>query len=210
MISDGGSSTDTWRWDNPKNRTSPYWTGVFMIVDSDYAGYQDMDEQLITHSIDCTNMSDVKLRFKHDFYYYADEIGDVDINVNDAGWQNVARYQYVNDAGLKEFSLSGFGADGAANVRIRWHYYNAYWDWYWGIDDVQIVAVVTGGMTSVGDFDRDCDVDYDDLGLFTSAWLSESESPNWNYRCDVSQPPDGHIDLLDFSIFALDWISGVN
>lgn len=209
-ISDGGSSTDTWNSDNPAGRSSSgNWTGVFMIVDSDWAGYEDMDEQLITHSIDCTNLSDVKLRFKHDFYYNSYEIGDVDIRVNGGVWQNLARYEGADYYGLVEFSLSSFGADGAADVQIRWHYYNAYYEWYWGIDDVQIIAVVTGDTLSVGDFERDCDVDNYDLDVFASAWLSGPEDPSFNPDCDISQPADGFIDLLDFSVFAGDWLSGV-
>ncbi|HEY5505228.1 MAG TPA: Ig-like domain-containing protein, partial [Sedimentisphaerales bacterium] len=139
-IVDGGSSSDTWRSDNPGGRSSPYWTGVFMIVDSDYAGTVDMDEQLITQSIDCTDLSGVKLRFKHDFLYDYKEIGDVDVRVNGGVWRKMARYQNADYAGLVELDLSGFGADGNPNVQIRWHYYNANDDWYWGIDDVAIIA----------------------------------------------------------------------
>ncbi len=67
-IVDGGTSSDTWTHTNPAGRFSSYWTGTFMIVDSDYAGTVDMNEQLITHSIDCSNLVDVTLKFKHDFY----------------------------------------------------------------------------------------------------------------------------------------------
>jgi hypothetical protein len=139
-IVDGGGSSDTWRSDNPGGWSSPYWTGVFMIVDSDYAGQVDMDEQLITQSIDCTNLSGVKLRFKHDFSYDYKEIGDVDIRVNGGVWRKMARYQKADYSGLVELNLSSFGADGNPNVQIRWHYYNANYGWYWGIDDVEIIA----------------------------------------------------------------------
>ena len=140
-IVDGGGSSDTWRSDNPGDHISSYWTGVFMIVDSGYAGYVDMDEQLITQDIDCTRMADVKLRFKHTFYHLSDEIGDVDIRVNGGQWQKVARYRRASYyGGLVELALSDFGADGDPDVQIRWHYYNADHDCYWGIDDVQIIA----------------------------------------------------------------------
>lgn len=139
-IVDGGGSSDTWQSDNPLGWSSPYWTGVFMIVDSDYAGPVDMDEQLITQSIDCTNLSGVKLRFKHDFLYDTKEIGDVDVRINGGVWRNVKRYQKTYYAGPVELALSGFGADGDPNVQIRWHYYKANYAWYWGIDDVEITA----------------------------------------------------------------------
>jgi hypothetical protein len=139
-IVNGGSSTDTWRSDNPGNQTSPYWTGTFMIVDSDYAGHVNMEEQLITHSIDCTNWTDVKLKFKHDFVYAYTEVGDVDVRVNGGVWRKVAGYRRDDYSGLVELALSDFWVDGNPDVQIRWHYYNAYYDWYWGIDDVQIIA----------------------------------------------------------------------
>lgn len=135
-----GSSTDTWRSDNPGGRSSANWTGVFMIVDSDYAWLVNMDEQLITQSIDCTRKTDVKLEFNHEFYHYSNEIGDVDVRVDGGRWQNMVRYQGADYGGSVELSLSDFGANGSSDVQIRWHYYKANYDYYWGIDDVQIIA----------------------------------------------------------------------
>jgi hypothetical protein len=145
LIANGGtgipSDGNTWRFDNPGYWTSAYWTGTFAIVDSDYAGVGvKMDEQLITQTIDCTNLTGVKLRFKQDFKHYGAEIGDVDVRVNGGTWRNVKKYHGADFAGLVELALSSFGADGSSSVQIRWHYYNANYDWYWGIDDVQIIA----------------------------------------------------------------------
>jgi hypothetical protein len=208
-IIDGGSSTDTWRSDNPMGRSSSYWTGIFMIVDSNYAGPVDMNEQLITQSIDCTNLTGVKLRFKHYFRHYASEIGDVDIRVNGGAWQNAARYQGADYSGLVELDLSGFGADGAAGVQIRWHYYNANYDWYWGVDDVQIIATHVVNVP-IGDFNFDCKVDYYDFAIFANAWLSSTGQANWNSACDIAGTQLGIIDLLDFAVFAQNWLVDVN
>jgi len=208
-IIDGGGSTDTWRSDNPGGRTSSYWTGTFMIVDSNYAGSVDMNEQLITQNIDCTNLTGVTLRFKHDFEYYAVEIGDVDIRVNGGAWQNMARYEGANYAGLVELNLSGFGADGTAGAQIRWHYYNANYDWYWGVDDVQIIATRVLNVP-IGDFNLVCEVDYYDLAIFADAWLSSTDQTNWNSACDIAGTRLGIIDLLDFAVFAQNWLVDVN
>ncbi len=208
-IIDGGDTTDTWRSDNPMERSSSSWTGTFMIVDSDYAGSVDMNEQLITKNINCTGFTGVKLRFKHDFKYYASEIGDVDIKVNSGAWQNLARYQAANYSGLVELNLSGFGADGAAGVQIRWHYYNVNWDWYWGVDDVQIIATPVVAAI-IGDFNFDCEVDYGDFAIFADAWLSSTGGTNWNSVCDIAGTRLGLIDLLDFAVFAQNWLVDVN
>lgn len=139
-IINGGDPADTWNSDNADNHTSPYWTDQFMIVDSNYAGYVSMDEQLITHSIDCTNWTGVTLNFKHDFWYYLTQTGDVDVRINGGVWKKVARYRRNDYSGQVELPLSSFLADGDPNVQVRWHYYNAFWDGWWGIDEVKITA----------------------------------------------------------------------
>jgi len=207
-IVDGGSSTDTWRSDNPRHRSSAYWTGVFMIVDSRYAGMVNMDEQLITKRIDCTGLIGITLRFKHYFCHAASEIGDVDIRVNGGTWQNMVRYQGADYQGLVELGLSDFAADGDPNVQIRWHYYNANYDWYWGIDDVQIIATAVSQLSLVGDFDSDCDVDFDDLAIFANAWLSNPSSTNWNAACNIGTVSDSIINFEDFAVFAGNWMIG--
>jgi hypothetical protein len=207
-IVDGGSSSDTWRSDNPWQRTNSNWTGVFMIVDSRYAGAAvDMNEQLITHSIDCSNLTSIKLRFKHYFRRWSSEIGDVDVRVNGGVWQNAARYQGSNSSGLVEIDLSGFGANGGPNVQVRWHYYNANYAYYWGIDDVQIIASIAN-QKPAGDLNYDCGVDFDDLVIFVSAWLSGPGQPNWNPLCDIAEPNDIFVNEFDFAALAGDWMTG--
>jgi hypothetical protein len=205
-IVDGFDDGKTWMSENPKARTSPgNWTGVFMLVDSDWAGFVDMNEQLITQTFDCSNLSNVKLRFKHYFRYYPwlrDEIGDVDVRVDFGQWQNVARYEGASFEGPVELDISSI-ADGEPNVQIRWHYYDANWDWYWGIDDVQIEAEAVFGKIA-GDFEFDCDVDFADFALFASAWLSIEGDENWNWICDISE--DGAIDFVDLCFFIENWL----
>jgi len=139
-IIDGYSDGQTWTSTNPGNRSSSNWTGTFLIVDSDSAGTVDMDEELITHTIDCSDYVSVWLRFNHEFGYYEDEICDVDVRVSSGYWQNVMRYQGANASGQVELDLSSI-AGGQPDVQIRWRYYNANYELYWGIDDVEICGV---------------------------------------------------------------------
>jgi len=134
--------TDGWSWtsSNPEDRSNSNWTGTFMIVDSDFAGYVDMDEQLITPKINCSAYSNVMLKFKHYFRQNVSEICDVDVRIGEGSWQNVARCQGADASGLVELDLSPI-ADGQSDVQIRWHYYDANYDYYWGIDDVEIWAL---------------------------------------------------------------------
>ena len=208
----GGSSPDTWGPTTEYgNRSSDYWTGLFMIVDSDNAGYNTMDEQLISHSIDCSNHREVNLKFNHYFEYYTgseDEIGDVDIRIDGGSWQNVIRFQGQDAEGVVEVSLSGFGADGASDVQLRWHYYDAYREYWWGIDDVEISGTSNPEQLP-GDFEPDCDVDMDDLDVLVSAWLSTPGGDGWNASVDIYETGGDIIDFMDFAAFAEYWLTGV-
>lgn len=146
-IVDGGSDGKTWNSTNPGGWGVTKWptawvnayvavpSGKFMIVDSDYAGSINMDEQLITHSIDCRGFENIIVEFRHWFFRYSTEICDVDIRVNAGAWQNIARYQNASAYGLMRLNVNAI-ANGQSNVQVRWHYYNANYEWFWGIDDV--------------------------------------------------------------------------
>lgn len=209
-VMDGGSSADSWslttEWGD---RTSPYWTGTFVIADSDWAGYGVvMDEDLVTCGIDCSAYRNVTLKFNHYFKYSLynwDEICDVDVRVDGGDWENIARYEGQNAEGLVELPLSPFGADGDPNVQIRWHYYNALWEYWWGIDDVQITGVLTDEGIP-GDFEPDCDVDFYDFGIFASAWLSGPSDGNWNPDCDIYETAGPVIDIQDLAVFVENWL----
>ncbi len=58
------------------------------------------------------------------------------------------------------------------------------------------------------DFDRSESVDYIDLSILVQAWLSQPGDGNWDGRCDISHPADDIINLLDFTVFARQWLAG--
>ncbi len=50
-------------------------------------------------------------------------------------------------------------------------------------------------------------VNFLDLTAFVAAWLTNSESLNWNPRADLApQPLDGVVDFLDLAVFAGHWL----
>ncbi len=55
--------------------------------------------------------------------------------------------------------------------------------------------------------DSDCDgfVDFPDLALLCSSWLSGPGSGVWDRACDISDPGDDFIDMKDFEEFARQW-----
>jgi len=208
---DAGEATgDTWTSTNPAGRSNSNWTGTFMIADSDYYGYGiAMNEELISCQVDCSAYRNVTLKFKHYFkwsLYNWDELCDVDVRVDGGSWQRVVRYRGADASGAVELDLSAY-ADGQANVQVRWHYYNALWEYWWGIDDVQVVGVLAAEPIR-GDFEPDCDVDFHDFAVLATAWRTSEGGANWNPSCDISDSKDGVINELDLKALTENWLTG--
>ncbi|GAF77285.1 unnamed protein product, partial [marine sediment metagenome] len=94
---------------------------------------------------------DAALEFDHDFNWFsdfkrsgdrADEIGDVDIHTESAGWENLARYEHVDFNGHVSLDLSAYAGQ---EVQIRFHYWFAYYEMWWQVDNVAI----TGSSPSI-------------------------------------------------------------
>lgn len=58
-------------------------------------------------------------------------------------------------------------------------------------------------IETLSDLDGDGFVDFNDLPLFTAAWLSEPNGPNWNPCCDFVT--DDLIDFIDYAQFSVHW-----
>jgi len=58
-------------------------------------------------------------------------------------------------------------------------------------------------VETISDLDGDGFVDFNDLSLFTAAWLSDPNSPNWNPCCDFIM--NGLIDFIDYAQFSILW-----
>lgn len=52
-------------------------------------------------------------------------------------------------------------------------------------------------------------VDFRDFAVLSKAWLTNSESSNWNPIADMAPPssPDSSIDFLDLAVFAKYWLN---
>ena len=200
-IVDGYSDGKTWTSTNPGNRSQVYWTEPFMIVDNWWADYVNMDEQLITQSINCSNYESVTLNFSH-YFTRLTAVADVDISVDHSSWQNVARYTYKS-WGNQQIPLPA--ADGQSTLRIRWRYVAAG-DYYWGIDDVKITA--SCATVYPGDLNRDCTVDPHDLRILVSRWLDvDCTTRNaWCYGADLNR--SRIVNFHDLAALAADWLQG--
>ena len=140
------NNTETvgWSFNNPKLRPNyTGGTGNFAIADSDAAGKDNsMDTELRTPVLNFSGLTSVTLSFKTDFRFLANslnEVADVDVSLNGAAgpwntvWRKTADYR-----GPKIETLDLTTLAGQANVMVRFHYYNAVWEWWWQVDDVQL------------------------------------------------------------------------
>jgi len=145
----GGGPAATWTTDNPGDRTpgSPI-ASPFEIVDSDYASTSaTQDEQLISPTINATGCLKVLLKFDNQFHYFQNEIADVDVSTDGGSTfpTNVLRMQHNDDGypnpNTKQIDITSAIAANPANVKIRWHYYNASFEWWWAIDNVKVSCI---------------------------------------------------------------------
>ncbi len=135
----GSGAASTWTTANPGGRT--LLVPPFAIADSDRLGTgQTMDEELITPAVSTTGFTNVSLELEHVFRYYTSgqaEKGDIDVRSTATGgnWVNVRRFDSGDVSGHLSVDLTPYSA---ANLQVRFHYYNAVYEWYWAIDDVAI------------------------------------------------------------------------
>jgi hypothetical protein len=87
--------------------------------------------------VDCSAYTKVTLKFNHFFDWNQDEICNVDARAGGSIWRNVVRYQGQDAPEQVALDISSIAA-GRRDVQIRWHYYNANYDNFWGIDNVEI------------------------------------------------------------------------
>jgi len=136
-VLDGGNDGYKWTDQNPGHRSDANWSGKFMIADSQAAGWRTMNEQLLTPEIDCSLYVNTRIRFSHYFRASGGQTGDVDIRVDGGAWQNVARYKFSDNSGIKNIDISLL-ADGRSSVQVRWRFYDISYGWYWGIDNAAV------------------------------------------------------------------------
>jgi lysyl endopeptidase len=151
----GGGPAATWTTANPGVRTitSPL-TAPVAIVDSDEAGdLASQDEQLVTPVLDLATATSVTLEFDQFFRWYnlgEDEKADVDVKSSATGgvWVTVLSQAGADSPNPDHKTLNITSqAAGASNVQIRFHYYDASFEWWWMVDNVKVTFVAPGPCT---------------------------------------------------------------
>ncbi len=139
------SPQHTWHITNSLNSSSLDGSS-FLFINSDAAGTNDIDDTIETPTFNISGYDDITIEFDHYFRRYQTEIADVDFWTG-SQWINLGRWQGTNTGSWT--SPSHFTHtiinDGYTDVKLRFHYYNANYEWYWAIDNL----IISGHETPV-------------------------------------------------------------
>jgi len=145
----------------------------FMISNSDWSGEgAPINEQLISRQIDTGGYTKLRLNFNWNYQNYLidpdhPQIAEVDISVFDAAtgwgdWINLLHLDLDSVTGLDPAILSGthvhdLSAYDGKILQIRFHYYDAEWDYWFAVDSIRVSGVQPTiragimGLSLVGD-----------------------------------------------------------
>lgn len=117
-----------------------------------------MDEELLSPVVDLTGFANAELQFAHEFRYYSGGLAeqcDVDVRSSATGgaWVNVANFSGASTSGVESIDITAQAA-GQSDVEIRFHYYDAVYEWWWAVDDVFVLGG-NGFVCNVFGVDRD-------------------------------------------------------
>jgi subtilisin family serine protease len=149
-VVDNKNNGQVWKFTDVGNRGNLTGAaGGFAIVDSDKFGSGGaQDTSLVSPVVDLTAVTAPKIKFNQDLNYLSGEKADVDLSI-DGGttWANVLT-QATDGRGVKEIAIPQ--AAGKSAVQVRFHYYDASYEWWWEVDNILIGSAVTCEPTGGG------------------------------------------------------------
>ncbi|MFD3406109.1 S8 family serine peptidase [Kribbella sp. NPDC058693] len=151
---DNKGNGQVWQFNDPGNRTNlSGGNGGFAVIDSDHYGPGgSQDTSLVSPVVDLSSVTAPVIRFNQDLNWLGGEKADVDLSIDGgATWANILT-QAADARGVKEIAIPQ--AAGKSAVQVRFHYYDASYEWWWEVDSVLIGSQITcepnGGGLVVG------------------------------------------------------------
>ncbi|WBB68530.1 S8 family serine peptidase [Micromonospora sp. WMMD812] len=144
-VVDHAGTGQVWKFTDDGNRGNlTGGTGNFAMIDSDaYGSGGQQDSSLVSPVVDLTDVAAPVIRFNQDFNWLASDRGDVDLSLDGgATWTNVLQ-QAADARGPRVTEIPIPQAAGKAQVQVRFHYYDASFEWWWEVDNVLIGSQVT-------------------------------------------------------------------
>lgn len=144
-VVDNAGSGQVWKFTDDGGRGNlTGGSGNFAMIDSDeYGAGTSQDTSLVSPVVDLTAVTAPVIRFNQDFNQLDEDTADVDLSIDGgATWTNVLR-QETDVRGPKLTEIPIPQAAGKAQVQVRFHYYDASYEWWWEVDNVLIGSQVT-------------------------------------------------------------------
>lgn len=138
-VVDNADSAQQWTFEDVAGRqNNTGGEGGFAIVDSDSSGgFGFQDTELISPSVDLSADDAPVLSFAEDPFRFASEVFDVDLSVDGgSSWTTIDHNTSSTVRGPRNRSIGLPQAAGEPDVRVRFHYYDAFNAWWWEVDDV--------------------------------------------------------------------------
>ena len=138
-IEDNLGNDEVWSFDDPGGRGNlTGGEGGFAVVDSDdYGPDGQQDTSLVSPVIDMSSMTAPVLTFSQDYNNLGDT-ADIDVSTDGgSSWEKVLD-QTTDVRGPHQDSVQLPMAAGHPAVQVRFHYYDAFYAWWWEVDDVFI------------------------------------------------------------------------
>jgi len=86
--------------------------------------------------------------------------------------------------------------------------YNPGLDVFTAVPNLKLIGEIPSDPIA-GDFESDCDVDFEDFSTFGAAWWTGDGQAGYNPDCDISIPADNFINWRDLEVFSNNWLIGV-
>ncbi|MEI6166332.1 MAG: hypothetical protein WCS52_03985 [bacterium] len=158
-IAVNGDTNVFWRFDDPAvNGNLTGGSGRFAEINSFYVEeYGDnANAELRSPAYAVVHTALTYLVFRTDFKRYEfppEEVADVDVSTNgvSGGWCNVWRQTGASYQGQVRIDLTALLSQ-ASTVVVRFHYYNANYDWWWQVDDVTLMSEADINTNGVPDW----------------------------------------------------------
>ena len=138
-IVDNIGNGQVWRFDDPGHRGNlTGGTGAFAIMDSDFYGIGGtQNTSLVTPTVDLSALTAPVVGFKQDYRNLGD-FADVDVSIDGGTTWTTVRHQTTNVRGPRAEVIPLPMAAGQSAVKVRFHQYEADFDWWWEVDDVYV------------------------------------------------------------------------
>lgn len=119
-------------------------SGNFAIIDSDDYGLGgNQNTSLVSPVVNLSAVTAPVIRFNQDFNQLGSDRADVDLSLDGgATWTNLLR-QAADFRGPRATEIPIPQAAGQSQVQVRFHYYDASYEWWWSVDNVLIGSEVT-------------------------------------------------------------------